>query len=113
MLLDGLAGCEVHGDVDAPVTGVAYHSREVTPGGLFVALKGARTDGHLYLTASLDQGARVVVTEQELAPPPECHGGPGAPGPPGPGPHQRRLLRTPLLEALTVIGLTGTTARPR
>ena len=69
-LLDGLAGCEVQGDVDAPVTGVAYHSREVTPGGLFVALKGARTDGHLYLTASLDQGARVVVTEQELAPPP-------------------------------------------
>jgi UDP-N-acetylmuramoyl-L-alanyl-D-glutamate--2,6-diaminopimelate ligase len=69
-LLDGLAGCEVQGDVDAPVTGVAYHSLEVTPGGLFVALKGARTDGHLYLTASLDRGARVVVTEQELVPPP-------------------------------------------
>jgi UDP-N-acetylmuramoyl-L-alanyl-D-glutamate--2,6-diaminopimelate ligase len=69
-LLDGLAGCQVTGDVDAPVTGVAYHSREVTPGGLFVALKGALTDGHLYLAASLDAGARVVVTEQELAPPP-------------------------------------------
>jgi UDP-N-acetylmuramoyl-L-alanyl-D-glutamate--2,6-diaminopimelate ligase len=69
-LLDGLTGCEVVGDVDMPVTGVAYHSREVTPGGLFVALKGCRTDGHLYLAASLDQGARVVVTEQELAPPP-------------------------------------------
>ena len=69
-LLDGLTGCQVLGDVDVPVTGVAYHSREVTPGGLFVALKGCRTDGHLYLAASLDQGARVVVTEQELAPPP-------------------------------------------
>jgi UDP-N-acetylmuramoyl-L-alanyl-D-glutamate--2,6-diaminopimelate ligase len=69
ILLDGLAGCQVRGDVDAPVTGVAYHSREVTPGGLFVALKGCRTDGHLYLAASLDQGARVVVTEQELDPP--------------------------------------------
>ena len=69
-LLDGLTGCQVLGDVDVPVTGVAYHSREVTPGGLFVALKGARTDGHLYLAASLNQGARVVVTEQELAPPP-------------------------------------------
>jgi UDP-N-acetylmuramoyl-L-alanyl-D-glutamate--2,6-diaminopimelate ligase len=69
-LLDGLAGCEVSGDVDVPVTGVAYHSREVTPGGLFVALKGTRTDGHLYLAASLDAGARVVVTEQDLAPPP-------------------------------------------
>jgi UDP-N-acetylmuramoyl-L-alanyl-D-glutamate--2,6-diaminopimelate ligase len=69
-LLDGLAGCEVLGDLDAPVTGVAYHSREVTPGGIFVALKGCCTDGHLYLAASLDAGARVVVTEQELAPPP-------------------------------------------
>lgn len=69
-LLDGLAGCQVTGDVDVPVTGLAYHSREVTPGGLFVALKGARTDGHLYLAASLDAGARVVVTEQELVPPP-------------------------------------------
>jgi UDP-N-acetylmuramoyl-L-alanyl-D-glutamate--2,6-diaminopimelate ligase len=65
-LLDGLAGCQVRGNLDAPVTGVAYHSREVTPGGLFVALKGCCTDGHLYLAASLDQGARVVVTEQEL-----------------------------------------------
>lgn len=68
-LLDGLAGCEVLGAVDVPVTGVAYHSREVTPGGIFVALKGCCTDGHLYLAASLDAGARVVVTEQELAPP--------------------------------------------
>ena len=31
-------------------------------------MKGCCTDGHLYLTASLNQGVRVVVTEQELAP---------------------------------------------
>jgi UDP-N-acetylmuramoyl-L-alanyl-D-glutamate--2,6-diaminopimelate ligase len=68
-LLDGLAGCQVLGDIDLPVPGVAYHSRDVVPGGLFVALKGRCTDGHLYLAASLAQGARVVVTEQELAPP--------------------------------------------
>jgi UDP-N-acetylmuramoyl-L-alanyl-D-glutamate--2,6-diaminopimelate ligase len=68
-LLDGLAGCQVLGDLDVPVTGLAYHSREVVPGGLFVALKGLRTDGHLYLAAALAQGARVVVTEQELEPP--------------------------------------------
>ncbi len=66
-LLDGLSGCQVTGDLDASVTGVAYHSREVVPGGIFVALKGCRTDGHLYLEASLNQGARVVVTEEELA----------------------------------------------
>jgi UDP-N-acetylmuramoyl-L-alanyl-D-glutamate--2,6-diaminopimelate ligase len=69
-LLDGLPGCQVTGDLDTPVIGVAYHSREVVPGGLFVALKGCRTDGHLYLDASLKKGARVVITEEELAPPP-------------------------------------------
>jgi len=69
-LLDGLPGCQVAGDVDVPVTGVAYHSREVAPGGLFVALKGHQTDGHLFVTASLQQGARVVVTEEDLTPPP-------------------------------------------
>jgi UDP-N-acetylmuramoyl-L-alanyl-D-glutamate--2,6-diaminopimelate ligase len=47
------------------VAGVAYHSREVVPGGIFVALKGHQTDGHLYLEASLNQGAAVIVSEQE------------------------------------------------
>jgi UDP-N-acetylmuramoyl-L-alanyl-D-glutamate--2,6-diaminopimelate ligase len=69
-LLDGLPGCQVAGDADVPVTSVAYHSQKVVPGGLFVALKGHQTDGHLYVEASLKQGARVVVTEENLAPPP-------------------------------------------
>ncbi len=69
-LLQGLEGCQVLGNVEIPVTGLAYHSREVVPGGAFVALKGHRTDGHLFLEASLRQGARVIVTEQETDPPP-------------------------------------------
>ncbi|MCK9376066.1 MAG: UDP-N-acetylmuramoyl-L-alanyl-D-glutamate--2,6-diaminopimelate ligase [Syntrophobacterales bacterium] len=68
-LLEDLPDCRVLGDAQAPVPGVAYHSRDVVPGGLFVALKGHRTDGHLYLADSLTRGAKVVVTEQELAPP--------------------------------------------
>jgi UDP-N-acetylmuramoyl-L-alanyl-D-glutamate--2,6-diaminopimelate ligase len=69
-LLDGLPGCQVAGDAEVMVASVAYHSREVVPGGLFVALKGHQTDGHLYVKDSLKQGARVVVTEADLAPPP-------------------------------------------
>ena len=68
-LLRGLADCRVWGDDRVPVPGLAYHSGEVVAGGVFVALKGHRTDGHLYLAASLARGARVVVTEQELEPP--------------------------------------------
>jgi UDP-N-acetylmuramoyl-L-alanyl-D-glutamate--2,6-diaminopimelate ligase len=69
-LLSGLEGAQVRGRDDLAVPGLSYHSREVVPGGLFVALKGQRTDGHLYLEASLRQGARVIVTEQDLAVPP-------------------------------------------
>ncbi|OGP71834.1 MAG: UDP-N-acetylmuramoyl-L-alanyl-D-glutamate--2,6-diaminopimelate ligase [Deltaproteobacteria bacterium RBG_13_60_28] len=69
-LLAGLEGCHVSGDDRHPVPGVAYHSQEVVPGGVFVALKGTRTDGHRFLADALSRGARVIVTEQELAPPP-------------------------------------------
>jgi UDP-N-acetylmuramoyl-L-alanyl-D-glutamate--2,6-diaminopimelate ligase len=65
-LLQGLENCQVRGDAEIPVAGVAYHSAEVAPGGVFVALKGHRTDGHLFLQASLGQGARVIVTEEDL-----------------------------------------------
>ncbi len=58
----------MRGNDQAPVAGVAYHSADVVPGGVFVALRGQRTDGHLYLAASLEKGAAVIVTEQETAP---------------------------------------------
>ncbi|MBI4795809.1 MAG: UDP-N-acetylmuramoyl-L-alanyl-D-glutamate--2,6-diaminopimelate ligase [Deltaproteobacteria bacterium] len=69
-LLAGLEGCHVSGDDRLTVPGVAYHSQDVVPGGVFVALKGVRTDGHRFLDAALNRGARVIVTEQDLTPPP-------------------------------------------
>lgn len=46
---------------DRPVTGVVVDSREVTPGALFVALPGQRTDGHLYIQDALDRGAIAAI----------------------------------------------------
>lgn len=42
---------------DFAVTGVAFDSREVGPGDLFVALKGEATDGHRFLDQAFAQGA--------------------------------------------------------
>ena len=42
---------------DFAVTGVAFDSREVGPGDLFVALKGEATDGHRFLEQAFAQGA--------------------------------------------------------
>ncbi len=46
------------------VTGIAYDSRRVSPGHVFVALRGLRTDGAGFARQALDRGALCVVAEQ-------------------------------------------------
>ncbi|HET9221130.1 MAG TPA: UDP-N-acetylmuramoyl-tripeptide--D-alanyl-D-alanine ligase [Roseiflexaceae bacterium] len=43
----------------------AIDSREVTPGALFVALRGERADGHTFLAAALARGARGALVRRE------------------------------------------------
>jgi UDP-N-acetylmuramoyl-tripeptide--D-alanyl-D-alanine ligase len=50
---------------DAPVTGVSIDSRTIQPGELFVAVRGASTDGHLYIDQALAAGAAGVVAEHD------------------------------------------------
>ncbi len=49
-----------------PVRGGAVDSRLVTPGMLFVALPGARTDGHLHLGAAAAAGAAAFLVTRPL-----------------------------------------------
>jgi UDP-N-acetylmuramoyl-L-alanyl-D-glutamate--2,6-diaminopimelate ligase len=46
---------------DVEITGIAYDSRAVTPGCLFVALEGSQTDGHRFISAAIERGAVAVV----------------------------------------------------
>lgn len=48
------------------VNGVAFDSREVGPGDLFVALKGEATDGHRFVAQALSQGAAGVLVSQPV-----------------------------------------------
>jgi UDP-N-acetylmuramoyl-L-alanyl-D-glutamate--2,6-diaminopimelate ligase len=68
-LLAGLPGCLIQGDESLVVTGVAYHSGQVQAGEVFVALKGALTDGHRFVAEAISRGAAAIVSEQELAAP--------------------------------------------
>jgi UDP-N-acetylmuramoyl-L-alanyl-D-glutamate--2,6-diaminopimelate ligase len=47
------------------VTDLAYDSRKVTPGALFFAFPGAKTDGRKYALQALEKGAVAVVSESE------------------------------------------------
>jgi UDP-N-acetylmuramoyl-L-alanyl-D-glutamate--2,6-diaminopimelate ligase len=54
------------------VNSIAYDSRRVEPGGLFVALTGADADGHDYIPAAYEKGCRVFLTEREVSVPPDA-----------------------------------------
>jgi len=51
------------------VTGVAFDSREIGKGDLFLALKGAETDGHLFVDKAFANGAAGAIVSQPVAHP--------------------------------------------
>mgnify|MGYP000057935457 CR=1 FL=1 len=42
---------------------MAYDSRNVEPGGIFVCIRGSRQDGHQFIRESVRRGASVILTE--------------------------------------------------
>ena len=56
---------QVIGTLDRTVESIAYDSRRVQRNGLFVALRGEKTDGHEFIGSAIDKGASVIVTERE------------------------------------------------
>lgn len=50
---------------EGEITGIAYDSRNVKKGELFVAIKGYQTDGHRYIKQALENGAIGVVLSEE------------------------------------------------
>ncbi len=57
-------GAVVEGPAHAPVRDVCYDSRAVRPGSLFVALRGARTDGHRFVAQAVEAGASALLVEE-------------------------------------------------
>ena len=55
---------EEHDDTD--ITGIAYDSRNVLPGNVFVCIKGYETDGHRFAQMAVENGASVIVAEDKI-----------------------------------------------
>jgi UDP-N-acetylmuramoyl-tripeptide--D-alanyl-D-alanine ligase len=60
--LAAAAGARLEGD--AELTGVAVDSRSVREGDLFVAIRGARVDGHDFAIQAAGRGARALLAER-------------------------------------------------
>ena len=52
---------------DAEVSGICFDSHRVAPGHLFVALSGAKVDGHRFIPQAVSAGAAAVMVEREAA----------------------------------------------
>jgi UDP-N-acetylmuramoyl-L-alanyl-D-glutamate--2,6-diaminopimelate ligase len=63
-LMAELEVSHVEGNLDIEINGVAYDSRKVQPGFLFVAVKGFVVDGHDYISQAIENGASAVVVEK-------------------------------------------------
>ena len=61
-LLQGVEVLSLCADPEMEITGMAFDSRKVCPGDLFMAVSGFATDGNRFIPAAMEKGAGVVVT---------------------------------------------------
>ena len=66
-LLEGIPYQLVKGDLELEVSSIAYDSRKVGEGSLFVCLKGFEADGHRYIPQALQAGAAALLVEEAPA----------------------------------------------
>jgi len=52
---------------DPEISSIHFNSREVQPGGLFVAIPGLKFDGHDYIGSAVSRGAAAVVSQRPVA----------------------------------------------
>lgn len=64
LLADVTLRCPIQQDIN--ITQIAYDSRRVTPGSLFVCIKGYVTDGHNYVKNAIENGAAAILAEDEV-----------------------------------------------
>ena len=62
----------VDGPLDRTIVGMAYDSRRVVPGTLFVAVPGSRLDGHDFIANAVERGASAVICERNGFVPPRA-----------------------------------------
>ncbi len=64
-LLEGVEVQVLHADPNTEITGIAFDSRKVKPGDLFIAVSGFSTDGNRFIPSAMEKGAAVVITATE------------------------------------------------
>jgi UDP-N-acetylmuramoyl-L-alanyl-D-glutamate--2,6-diaminopimelate ligase len=66
-LLSDVAGAQAVGSTEIDITGVGHDSRRMSPGSLFVCIRGFKQDGHAFLADAAGRGATAAVVEEDPA----------------------------------------------
>lgn len=65
-LLPALNPLTIKGALNTLFSGIAYDSRQVKPGFIFVAIPGFKVDGHQYIAQAIKNGAVAVIVENSI-----------------------------------------------
>ncbi len=68
-LVQGMDIVDIRGNTD--INGIAYDSRKVRQGSLFVCIDGTITDGHKYIPSAIENGAVALLTQKKMKLPEE------------------------------------------
>jgi len=70
-LVRGVPGASLEGSGDVEITGIAYDSRGVKAGDLFVAVEGIHVDGHVFIKDAIKRGAAALAVKRAAKVPPD------------------------------------------
>ena len=65
-LIEDLNIKKVKGNIETDIAGIAYDSRKVKKGFLFVCISGTQQDGHAYIPMALENGASALLVEKDI-----------------------------------------------
>jgi len=64
-LLNGVEIKEIVGEMNQEIKGIAYHSKKVEKGFIFIAIRGLEFDGHKFVDEAIRNGAEAIIVEED------------------------------------------------
>ncbi|WP_352418475.1 UDP-N-acetylmuramoyl-L-alanyl-D-glutamate--2,6-diaminopimelate ligase [Proteiniborus sp.] len=62
----GLETDIINGKTDIDISGIAYDSRKIEKGNLFVAIEGFKVDGHDFINEAIKKGAKAIIVQKDV-----------------------------------------------
>jgi len=63
-ILNGVDVLETMGNLDIAISGIAFDSRQVLKGNLFIAVCGTQVDGHHFIDQAIKNGAIAIICQK-------------------------------------------------